>query len=168
MKNHRQTIERAAIALGAAAWLKATALRDRAGTRSASIAGASPAHPALRVARGFLLASLLCALYAAFVATGAAHAQDVVQSALQKATAWLSGLMVALGTLGFLISVCIKAVAGTNEGRHHMAHMGMAGAAVAVVAGLLAPGIMEIVAGFAGGGGGAGGAPGNSPMGVQQ
>lgn len=167
MTKHRQTIERATIVVGAAAWLTATALLDRAGTRSASIAGTPLALTALRVARGFLLAFLLCAFYAAFVVTGTAHAQDVVQGALQNAITWLSGLMVALGTLGFLISVCIKAVAGTNEGRHHMAHMGMAGAAVAVVAGLLAPGIMEIVAGFAGGGG-AGGAPGNGPMGVQQ
>ena len=105
----------------------------------------------------YLAAALaVCAVYMAFVVHGTAFAQqgggggDVVQSALQKAIDWISGLMVALGTLGFLIAVCVKAVAGTNEGRHHMAHMGMAGAAIAVVAGLLAPGIMEIVAGFAG------------------
>lgn len=115
---------------------------------------------AARTARltAYLLAALaICALYLAFVAHGTAFAQqgggDVVQSALQKAIAWLSGLMIALGTLGFLISVCVKAIAGTNEGYHHKAHMGMAGAAVAVVAGLLAPGIMEIFASFAGGGG---------------
>ena len=110
--------------------------------------------------RGVLLALMIAVALAisvvclTFVAGTAAYAQqgggDVVQSALQKAIDWLSGLMIALGTLGFLISVCVKAVAGTNEGRHHMAHMGMAGAAIAVVAGLLAPGIMEIVAGFAG------------------
>lgn len=118
----------------------------------------APAVRTMRLGVMFLASVMLWVLYQAFVLDANAYAQnggggggDVVQSALQKAIDWLSGLMVALGTLGFLISVCIKAVAGTNESRHHMAHMGMAGAAIAVVAGLLAPGIMQIVAGFAGG-----------------
>lgn len=150
IKNIKEKIGKTNIRLGAGALFGAeTILQD------STLAARTVRLTACRTA--YLLAALaICALYLAFIAHGTAFAQqgggDVVQSALQKAIDWLSGLMIALGTLGFLISVCVKAIAGTNEGRHHMAHMGMAGAAVAVVAGLLAPGIMEIFAGFAGGG----------------
>lgn len=164
MNTTNTKLRRASISLGGRAWF---AVQNLAGpgapleTQATRIteARAASGSPASAGDRRLLLLSVVAVILACSLALAAAHpayAQagggggDAVGGAIQKAITWISGLMIGLGTLGFLISVCIKAVAGTNEGRHAMAHMGMAGAAIAVVAGLLAPSIIQIFAGFAG------------------
>ena len=73
-----------------------------------------------------------------------------IQGAIDKAAAWLSGIMTSLGSLGLIASIGYKAIARTNENMHHAAHMGMAGSGVAIVAGLLMNDIVGLFSSFAG------------------
>lgn len=75
-----------------------------------------------------------------------------IQSTIDNARGWLSGIMVSLGGLGMIASIAIKAVARTNENMHHAAHMGMTGSGVAILAGLLVNDIINLLRSFTGGG----------------
>lgn len=63
----------------------------------------------------------------------------------------LEGLLLACGGLGILLGLAIKAVAGSDEGRHATSHKLIAAAAVGLLVGLLARDIYGMVFSWMGG-----------------
>lgn len=57
----------------------------------------------------------------------------------------LQGVLLACGGLGVLLGVALKAVAGTDEGRHAMSHKLMAAAGVGLMFGLLSRDIYNLI-----------------------
>lgn len=57
----------------------------------------------------------------------------------------LQGVLLACGGLGIVAGVAVKAVAGTDEGRHAASHKIMTAAGVGLMFGLLAPDIYALI-----------------------
>lgn len=74
-----------------------------------------------------------------------------IQSTIDNARNWLSGIMVSLGGLGMIGSIAVKAVARGNQQLHHASHMGMTGSGIAIIAGLLINDIISLLQSFVGG-----------------
>lgn len=90
------------------------------------------------------------------LAQGANPEGDAIFNTLSNVRDYISGLLLVLGGIGFVVSLGVKAVAATNENAQALANFGMKGSLIAVLAGAIVNPIMRIVEGLAAGGGGGG------------
>lgn len=77
---------------------------------------------------------------------------DAIQQTLSNVRDYIAGTLLVLGGIGFVVSLALKAASPINENAQYLAHMGMRGSLIAVLAGAIVNPIMQIVQGLAAGG----------------
>jgi hypothetical protein len=117
-------------------------------------------RPAVRAGRLALLAAAagLSTVLMLTLGEGTAFAQqgggggDAIQQTLSNVRDYIAGTLLVLGGIGFVVSLALKAASPINENAQYLAHMGMRGSLIAVLAGAIVNPIMQIVQGLAAGG----------------
>lgn len=116
-------------------------------------------RPTVRAGRIALFAAAAGLLTVLMLAWGseAALAQqggggDAIQQTLSNVRDYIAGTLLVLGGIGFVVSLALKAASPINENAQYLAHMGMRGSLIAVLAGAIVNPIMQIVQGLAAGG----------------